>query len=102
MNGHLASRQRMIGRKGRCLTLRRGGSSFTDTPFQAFVHGYLPREIIDGLKQGDQHVETLADITPLPTDKILIDGRAWNIIGAPGVIYDGDTLLGYSLTVRAQ
>lgn len=90
----------MIARKGRALTLRHGGLTFTDTAFRAFVHAYHPREIVEGLKQGDQHVETLADITPVAGDKILIGGKPFNIIGTPAVIYDGDTLLGYSLTVR--
>lgn len=96
----LSSRQRMIARKGRSVTLRHGAATFTDTTVTAFVHAYQPREIVDGLKQGDQHVETLADITPVAGDKLLIDGKPFNIIGAPAVIYDGATLLGYSLTVR--
>lgn len=70
-----------------------------DTSFRAFVHAFDPREIIEGLKQGDQHVETLADVTPIVGDKLLIGGRVFNVLGV-GVLYDGDTLLGYSLWVR--
>lgn len=90
----------MITRKGRTVTLRHGGLTFTDTTFVAFVHAYQPKEIVEGLKQGDQHVEMLADVTPVAGDKLLIDGKPFNIIGGLGVLYDGATLLGYSLTVR--
>lgn len=99
-NAHFAARQRMIARKGRPVTLRHGGMTFTDTTFQAFIHAYNPREIVEGLKQGDQHVEMLPDATPVKDDKLLIDGKPFNIIGSPAVLYDGTTLLGYSLTVR--
>jgi hypothetical protein len=96
---HLAVRQRMIARKGRAVTLRHGGLTFTDTATRAFVHAFSPREITEGLKQGDQRVEILADVTPVVGDKLLIGGKAFNVLGA-GAIYDGDTLLGYSLLVR--
>lgn len=96
---HLGVRQRMIARKGRNIILRRGGLTFTDTSFRAFVHAFSGREIIEELQQGDQHVETLADVTPIVGDKLLIGGKVFNVLGV-GVHYDGDTLLGYSLTVR--
>lgn len=97
-----ASRKRLIGSKGRTIVLRRGGKTFTDTPFTAFVQPFsinrdLPNQ---GLQQGDLHIHSLADITPVATDKVLIDGRILGIVGVPDTVYDGETLIGYSFSVR--
>ena len=93
---------RLIAQKGRTITLRSGGLSFTDTPFKAFVFPFLLNREIPSkdLQQGDLHVESLTDITPLVTDKVLIDGKMFGIVGTPNALYDGETLIGHSFTVR--
>lgn len=98
----LVSRKRLMRSKGRTITLRHGGKTFTDTPFLAFVQPFLlNRELPNQqLQQGDLHVHSLADITPLSTDKVLIDGRVHGIVGVPDAIYDGETLIGYGFAVR--
>lgn len=98
----LVSRKRLIGSKGRTITLRRGGKTFTDTPLLAFVQPFLLNRDLPNqqLQQGDLHIHTLADITPVATDKVLIDGKVLGIVGVPDAVYDGETLIGYGFAVR--
>ncbi len=110
MSAHLAIRRRHIQGKGRTVTLRRqvGKAAPTDVSLLAFIHAYRPDQITEGLKQGDQLAEILNDEIavaswpgpPKVGDTLIADGKSLAVLGTPTPLYDGPTLLGYTLSVR--
>lgn len=82
----LASHRNMINSIGEGVTVRRytdaasDPPAFTDTTAMARVMGYQPRDLVDGVQEGDVKVVMLVDalggLLPLTNaDKLVIRGR---------------------------
>jgi hypothetical protein len=107
MSSFLISRRRLLAQRGRPMVLRRPGTPYIDVTVQGFKAAFSPEQITGGVQQGDCRVQILADeITaaawpgpPKNKDSVVVDGRTWSVQGATP-LYDGATLLGFSLWVR--
>ncbi|ACL58952.1 hypothetical protein [Methylobacterium nodulans] len=97
---------RQIAANGQTVTLKHNGVPYT---MRAFVRGYTPREIGNGIEQGDSKVVLLpteltaagfpADQVPERLDTMVVSGRARNVEYANPVEL-GDTVVRYDLLVR--
>lgn len=96
----LDGRRADIRSRGRPFTIKRGTDTAT---FTGFVRSFTVGELAGGFQQGDQRLETLvlpAPFTPpAKGDGVLIDGRRWTVMGV-AAIYEGPTLIGYSISLR--
>jgi hypothetical protein len=103
----------LIGGIGESVLLRRstvtGGDAWnptttsSDTPVNAVVRAYRPRELLGILQQGDREVRiAAADLASPPTteDHLVFDGKVWTILAIDTRKAAGSTLL-HILTVRA-
>jgi hypothetical protein len=106
MGGFQASRRRIIGAKGRPMTLRRSGH--TDLSVLGTLTSYSPETIQVGgdVKQGDGKVNLLNDEiaaagqpAPRAKDQLVIDGKTWAVMGSFPV-YDAASVIGWTLWVR--
>ncbi|ACL59908.1 hypothetical protein [Methylobacterium nodulans] len=102
----LAMLDRQIAENGQTVTLQHDGVSY---PLRAFVRGYSPREIGNGIQQGDSKVVLSptelaaagfpADEAPERLDTLVISGRVRNVEYATPVEL-GDAVVRYDLLVR--
>lgn len=111
MAGFLMSRRRLIARHGRPMTIRRQTGVnpvvFSAVEVAAAVTAFRPEQLIGGVQQGDMRAEILNDEIadaawpgpPRAKDSLLVDGKAWQIVGATPV-FDGALCIGHALWIR--
>lgn len=108
----LDGRRRLIARRGRSAVLRRQGAvtppTYTSVTVMAVLTAWRPGATDSGAAPDDRRVEILADeITaagwPAPPrdGDSLVTAEGEHAVTGAAPVYDGGTLIGYSLTVRS-
>jgi hypothetical protein len=112
MGSLLAGRRRQILRNGKIGVLQRPNADTVSDPIsvslKVFKLPYVRRPT--GQEEGnpnDGQAETLADemtsagwpVPPLAGDQLVFDNRTWIVIRSDAV-YEGETVIGYSMWIR--